>query len=146
MAQPTKLIKLAIEDSGAPGTFLEVENVFAVNFPTGSANVIDSTTLSNATHVSKLVVLADSGQCTFSYNRDETLPNQKKVYDAWTGVLKSNFKVTYPAIAPSTTTYEYTFSGWVLSLPQTAQANNKQETQGTIEIDGALTRTEVVPP
>jgi len=138
--QLTKGITFAIEDSGVPGTFLDIGEITDLTFPTGSASIIDTTTLAD-TFVRKISGLPDEGQATVTLNNDSNNANALLLRAARAATSREAFQVVYPAPAEGGATVTADFNGFVLQYETAAAQNDKQILNVTIEIDGQVAYT-----
>lgn len=126
---------LKIASSGSPATFVDVPDVKDINFRTGSAAVIDTTDLS-ATAKTKRMGLPDEGQLTFTLMFRPQQAQHAELVAAKADRQARNFQVELTDVSPATI---YQFSGYVLSIPISANVDGVVESNVTVEIDGAVT-------
>jgi hypothetical protein len=119
----------------SPTTWTQLPDVKNVNFRTGSASVIDVTDLSS-TAKEKRMGLADEGQCTFTLMFRPKNTAHAELVQAKGDRQSRDFKVVLTD-TPTPTTYYFT--GFVLSVPLSANVDAVIESNVTIEITGPVT-------
>jgi len=119
----------------SPTSWTEIPDVKNLNFRTGSASVIDVTDLSSAAK-EKRMGLADEGQCTFTLMFRPKNTAHAELVAAKADRQSRDFKVVLTD-TPTPTTYYFT--GFVLSVPISANVDAVVESNVTIEITGPVT-------
>lgn len=124
-------------DTGAvsPTVWTQIPDARDISFRTGSAAVIDVTDLSS-TAKEKRMGLADEGQCTFTLMFRPKNAAHAELLQGKADRQVRDFKLVLTD-SPNPTTYY--FSGFVLSVPLTANVDAVVESSVTIEITGAVT-------
>lgn len=120
----------------SPTVWTQVIGAKGVNFRTGSAAVIDTTDLSSLAK-EKRMGLADEGQCTFTLQLQPKNASHAELVAAKADRQPRDFKVVLTD-DPSPTTYYFT--GFVLSVPLSADVDAVIESNVTVEITGAVTQ------
>lgn len=119
----------------SPTSWARIPDVKNLNFRTGSAAVIDTTDLSSVAK-EKRMGLADEGQCTFTLQLRPKEATHAELAAAKGDRQARDFKVVLTD-DPTPTTYYFT--GFVLSVPLSANIDGVIESNITIEITGAVT-------
>jgi hypothetical protein len=124
-------------DTGAvsPTVWTQIPDARDISFRTGSAAVIDVTDLSS-TAKEKRMGLADEGQCTFTLMFRPKNAAHAELLQGKADRQVRDFKLV---LTDSPTPTTYYFSGFVLSVPLTANVDAVIESNVTIEITGAVT-------
>jgi hypothetical protein len=128
-------ITLAIDlGSVSPTNWSVIPDCKNINFRTGSAAVIDVTDLTS-TAKEKRMGLADEGQCTFTLMLRPKSPTHAELVKAKADRQARDFRV---ALTDGPTPTTYYFSGFVLSVPLSANVDAVVESNVTIEITGPV--------
>lgn len=119
----------------SPTSWTQIPDVKNVNFRTGSASVIDVTDLSSLAK-EKRMGLADEGQCTFTLMFRPKNTAHAELVAAKADRQSRDFRVV---LTDTPTPTEYFFTGFVLSVPLSANVDAVIESNVTIEITGPVT-------
>lgn len=123
-----------LDTAVSPNAYVSVANVTSFQGPTGSRQVIDTTTLAS-TAKEKDVGLQDMGQinCDFVFDTSDTV--LVDVYDAFLAGTLQSFQVVF-SDSPQTT---FSFSAYVLNFSYTANVDDVVRGSFTLEISGSVT-------
>jgi hypothetical protein len=121
-------------DGASPEVFAAVLELQSINGPSGSATVIDVSSLDD-NYVQKLIGLLDEGQFTLegNYLGDNTVHNGLRT-DRKNKTLR-NFELVLDAASPES---GYSFSAYVLAAPISSAVNQQQTVSYTLEISGEV--------
>ncbi len=109
-----------------------ISNVTSFDGPSGSATVIDATTLSSAAK-EKLMGLPDEGQFSFEFNYDPEDASHLALTNARATRALKTFEVDFNG------TDSVTFSGYVTNFSIQGAVDDLVSGAATIEITGAVT-------
>lgn len=119
---------------GSPGALLPVTGCANLQFRTGSANVVDTTTVEDPA-ATKRQTLLDEGQCTFRIWFNPSDPAHALLVRARIDRVLLLFRIVLTDEEPRTT---FDFTGYVLAVPAGAAANGVVESNVVVEITGAV--------
>jgi len=125
---------IELGDSASPIVYAVIGGVTSFQGPTGSRQVIDTTTLAS-TAKGKDVGIPDMGQISADFN---FLAAETALIDTWDAFLAGdvqNFIIRF-SDSPNTT---FSFSGFVLNFSFAANMDDIVRGSFTIEIDGDVT-------
>ena len=123
-------------DGGGPETFTLVPEVTRVDGPSGSAAVIDVTSL-DSTAKEKLMGLHDEGQITLEMNYLPADAQHQGLQDDRTNRTKRNFEVVFTDAGNT----KLSFAAYVLNFNISSQVDDKVTAACTLEITGQVTRS-----
>lgn len=118
----------------SPTAWTEITDAKDINFRTGSATVIDVTDLRSVAK-EKRMGLPDEGQCTFTLMFRPKTPSHAELVAAKADRQARDFRIT---LTDDPTPTVYYFTGFVLSVPLSANVDAVIESNVTIEITGAV--------
>lgn len=120
---------------GSPtGSLTGIANVTGFSGPSGSASVIDTTSLSS-TAKEKLMGLPDEGQFSLDLNLDPDATSHIALRTARAARSRVEFKVNFTDATPAS----MTFWGYVLGFQPSGAVDQQVKVSVTIEIDGPVT-------
>ena len=132
--------KLEIEDKNTPGTFILVSNTINLGGPTGSATVIDATTLADNFRQKRLGI-KDEGQVNVELFMDPTPDiGQQLMNDARDAGTLEKFHMTFTDIEASND-IELEFDAFVMTWERGATLDDLLRINSTLEITGQVTET-----
>lgn len=123
-----------LDTTVSPNTYNTVGEVSGFSGPTGSAQVIDTTSLAD-TAKQKRMGLPDEGQITLDIMFDPDDAQQTLLRTDRTSRTQRTFRLTFTN-SPQTT---WTFAGYVLGFEINGAVDDIVRGSITIEIDGAIT-------
>ena len=124
-------------DPGAT-TPVVISNVTSFDGPSGSATVIDATTLAS-TAKEKLMGLPDEGQFSFEFNYDPNNTSHLALANARAARALKTFEVDFNG------TDKAAFSGYVTNFSVQGAVDDLVAGAATIEITGAVTWPTITP-
>jgi predicted secreted protein len=127
-------IQLKRGNAASPEVFTKVAEITGITGPSGSAKVIDASSV-DSSYVEKLIGLLDEGQVSFDCNFIAGDTAQDGLRTDRAGKILRNFEIILPD-SPSTT---LAFAAFVTGLALGAQVNDKITSKVTLEVSGAVT-------
>lgn len=137
MAIESQGMSIKIGDGATPTEgFTDINSVKSISGPSGSASVIDITTLAS-TAKEKMMGLKDEGQVSLNINFNPSEATHLALLTARTNKTKTNFQLHFTDASNTV----YNFAGYVLSVPVNSGVDAVVEGSVTIEISGEITIT-----
>lgn len=133
-AKSSQSVKLQRGDGASPEVFASLLELTSINGPSGSASVIDTSSL-DTTFATKLIGVLDEGQVSFEGMLLFDAGQDSLITDRAARTLRS-FRILLDAASPASFIQ---FSAYVTTFSPSLAMNAARTVSGTLEISGEVT-------